>query len=350
MPPTASPEPTSTPQPARELLGPEASFIEALYEQLNPGVVSIKVFVHRGSYGGEGAGSGFVWDEEGYVVTNNHVVAGAERVTVSFFDGTEAEAEIVGTDADSDLAVLKVDELIDGTHPLALGDSDKVKVGQWALAIGNPFGLGGSMTTGIVSAVGRTIASGATPFAIPQAIQTDAAINPGNSGGPLFNLEGEIIGVNAQIATAGTRANAGVGFAIPADVVERVVPVLIESGSFQWPWLGVRGGSVNLALSKANGLETQRGAYIHQVVPDGPAAKAGLQGSSGTRILDGFELPIGGDVVVEADGEAVADFSALLIRVAFKDPGDEIELTVLRGDEREQVTVELIARPSHFDD
>ena len=163
-----------------------------LYDQLNPGVVNIQVYVQRGGLIGQGAGSGFVLDDEGHIVTNNHVVADAQRVTVIFYEGTEAEAEVIGTDADSDLAVIRVDELGEGVHPLPLGDSDRVEAGEWVIAIGNPFSLGGSMTLGIVSAVGRTIPAGETPFAIPQAIQTDAAINPGNSGGPLVNLRGEI--------------------------------------------------------------------------------------------------------------------------------------------------------------
>jgi S1-C subfamily serine protease len=241
-----------------------------------------------------------------------------------------------------------VDELPEGVHPLIVGDSDQVEVGEYVIAIGNPFGLGSSMTIGIVSAVGRTIPTGVTPFAIPQAIQTDAAINPGNSGGPLLNLKGEVIGVNAQIATGGTQANAGVGFAIPSNIVRRVAPVLIESGSYQWPWLGVEGTSVNLVIMRANNLGTQEGAYIDGVVPDGPAAEAGLQGSSGTKQEDGFDVPVGGDVVIEADGKPVADFSDLLVDIAFKNPGDVIELTILRDGQRQRVTVELAARPSGF--
>jgi 2-alkenal reductase len=315
---------------------------------VNPGVVNIRVLVQRGQLSGTGAGSGFVVDEEGHIVTNNHVVAQASRVTAVFYDGTEAPAEIVGTDDDSDLAVLRVDSLPSGVHPLDLGDDSMVDVGDWVVAIGNPFQLGGSMTLGIVSAVGRTIPSGATPFSIPQAIQTDAAINPGNSGGPLLDLDGRVIGVNAQIATGGVQANAGVGFAIPVDVVKRVLPALIEAGSYDWPWLGVDGTDVNLLIQEANGLDTQFGAYIAAVRADSPAAQAGLRGTTGTEQIGEVQVPVGGDVVVAANGERIADFSDLLGRVAAARPGDTMQLTVLRDGERQQLQVELGARPDSF--
>src|SRR5688500_57433 len=210
-PTSAAPEPTlaNGVEPADIAAQPA---LVALYRQVNPGVVNIAVFVSGQGGVGQGAGSGFMLDDHGHVVTNNHVVAGAEAVVVVFFDGTEAPAEVIGTDPDSDLAVLRVDpqNLPEGTHSLPLGDSAAVEVGQWVTAIGNPFGLGTSMSVGIVSATGRIIPSGATPFSIPEAIQTDAAINPGNSGGPLLNLNGEVVGVNAQIRTGGANANSGV--------------------------------------------------------------------------------------------------------------------------------------------
>jgi 2-alkenal reductase len=254
---------------------------------------------------------------------------------------------VIGTDPDSDLALLRVEVLPEGVRPLPLADSDQVRVGEWVLAIGNPFGYGSSMSFGIVSAIGRTIESGATPFNIPQAIQTDAAINPGNSGGPLLNLRGEVVGVNAQIATSGVAANSGVGFAIPANVVRMVAPALISQGRYAWPWLGVRGESVNLLVAEANGLETQAGAYLHAVEPGGPADEAGLRGSSGTTAVDGVELPVGGDVVVAVNGQPVQDFNALLEAIAFGQPGDTLELTVLREGEQVQVPVTLAPRPSN---
>jgi 2-alkenal reductase len=320
-----------------------------LYRAVNPGVVNIQVVVEQAGGAGVGAGSGFVLDEQGHIVTNNHVVAGARDVTVIFHDGFEAPAEVVGTDPDSDLAVVRVAQLPEGVHPLTVGDSDTVQVGEWVIAIGNPFGYGSSMSLGIVSATGRTIASGVTPFDIPQAIQTDAAINPGNSGGPLLNLAGAVIGVNAQIATAGIAANSGVGFAIPANVVRQVAPALIRDGAYQWPWLGVRGDAVSLLVAEANGLDTQFGAYIHEVVPGGPAEAAGLRGSTGVVPVDGVPVPVGGDVVVEANGEPVIDFADLLVDIAFAHPGDDLTLTILRAGEREQVTVTLAPRPANGD-
>lgn len=345
LPPGGELEPTTKTETSQGLPGVKPGALPALYNQLNPGVVNIQVYVERGGLSGQGAGSGFILDDEGHIVTNNHVVAGAEQVTVIFYNGLEADAEIVDRDPDSDLAVIRVDEPMEGTHPLPIGDSDEVRVGEWVIAIGNPFGLGSSMSVGIISAVGRTIPTGVTPFSIPQAIQTDAAINPGNSGGPLLNMQGEVVGVNAQIATGGAPANAGVGFAIPANTVRRVVPVLIETGSYQWPWLGIEGGSVNVAIMEANNLDTQQGAYIHEVVPDSPADKADLKGSSGVTEINGLEVPVGGDVVIEADGKPIADFSDLLADIAFKNPGDEMELTIIRDGGRRQVTVKLVTRP-----
>ena len=318
--------------------------LPALYRQLNPGVVNIQVRTQ----GGGGSGSGFILDEEGHIITNNHVVDQADRVTVVFYDGLEARAEIVGTDDDSDLAVIKVDDLPPDVHTLLLGDSDQVQPGEWVVAFGSPFGLGSTMTLGIVSATGRAIPSGATPFAIPQAIQTDAAINPGNSGGPLLDFQGQVIGVNAQIASGSGGASAGVGFAIPSNVVSRVAPALIEKGSYQWPWIGVTGGSASLLIRIANDLGSQRGAYIDTVEPDGPADKAGLSGSTGTTQVEGVTLPVGGDLVVEADGNPVLDFNDLLVQTAFRSPGDQMELTVLRQGQRQSIPVTLEPRPSSF--
>lgn len=338
---------TSQVQLLPPLPGLEAGSLAGLYEQLNPGVVNVQVYIERETLAGGGAGSGFILDEAGHIVTNNHVIAGATQVTVVFYNGIEAEAELIGADSDSDLAVLRVAQLAEGAHLLPLADSDQVRVGEWVVAIGNPFQLGGSMSVGIVSAIGRTIPSGATPFAIPQAIQTDAAINPGNSGGPLLNLRGEVIGVNAQILTGGNMANSGVGFAIPANVVRRVAPALIENGSYEWPWLGLQGGDVSLAVMEANNLETQLGAYITDVVPGGPAEEAGLRGTSRFQQVDGLEVPIGGDIVIEADGQTIIDFASLLISTSFKNPGETMNLTILRNGQRQEVVVTLEPRPEN---
>jgi S1-C subfamily serine protease len=337
-------QPTPAPSQVGTLAGLEGISFENLYDQVSPGVVSIQVIVEQNGLIGEGAGSGFILDREGYIVTNNHVVDGATLVSVIFYDGFEARAEIVGTDIDSDLAVIKVEDLPDNVFPLVVGDSDNVDVGEWVVAIGNPFGQQSSMTVGVVSAVGRMLPTGTTPFSIPQAIQTDAAINPGNSGGPLLNLQGEVIGVNAQIAASGTGTNSGVGFAIPSNIVRRVAPVLIERGAYQWPWLGVEGTDVTLSIAVANNLDSQQGAYISGIVEGGPAASAGMRGSSGTKQVEGLTTPVGGDVVVELDGKPINFFSDLLVAVAFKNPGDTIELTILRNGVRQQIQVELAPR------
>jgi 2-alkenal reductase len=269
-------------------------------------------------------------------------------VVVTFFDGTQLNAEVVGTDADSDLAVVKVDQLPNNVHPLALGDSEQVAVGEWVVAIGNPFALNNSMTIGIISAIGRTIPTESTPFVIPRVIQTDAAINPGNSGGPLLNLRGDVIGVNAQIATGGgTPANAGVGFAIPSNIVRLVAPALIANGDYDWPWLGVEGTSAGLTIRSANNVD-RGGAYIDSVVNGSPAEAAGLRGSTGTETIDGLEVPVGGDIVVQADGQPVNSFDALLNIIAFKQPGENLELRIIRDGQPQQVTVELAPRPENL--
>lgn len=325
----------------------EEGSLAALYKDVNPGVVNIRVYMERGGMTGAGAGSGFILDDEGHIVTNHHVVADANLVTVIFYNGTEVEAEIVGTDADSDLAVVKVDQLPEEAHPLPLGASSDISPGDWVIAIGNPFSLGSSMTMGIVSAVGRTIPTAETPFSIPSVIQTDAAINPGNSGGPLLTMDGQMVGVNAQIEST-TGVNSGVGFAIPSDVVSVVVPALIENGSYTWPWLGVSGIDVSLLVQEANDLESQEGAYIDEVVENSPAAEAGLQGSTGQRRILGQTMPVGGDIILEADGEPIDTFTDLLTTVAFKQPGDRLELTILHEGEQRQMTVELVERPQNL--
>lgn len=333
----------------------QTNYLSELYDQANPGVVSIQTIVDSPLGRGVGAGSGFIIDEAGHIVTNDHVVAGASSVIVNFYNGFETRAEVVGADDDSDLAVLRVSELVEGARPLPIGDSDTVDEGQFVVAIGNPFGFESSITLGIVSAVGRIIpglaaTQGGATFSIPSAIQTDAAINPGNSGGPLLNLDGQVIGVNAQIRTGGTvAANAGVGFAIPSNVVRLVVPVLIEQGSYQWPWLGVSGDEVTLLVAEANGLNTQEGAYIHQVVPGSPAGVAGLQGSTREVPVAGVPVPAGGDVVLAINDQPVNDFADLLTQIAFSQPGESVDLTILRNGETLDVSVQLGARDDFAD-
>jgi 2-alkenal reductase len=267
-------------------------------------------------------------------------------VDVTFSDGTILPAQVIGQDLDSDLAVVRVDELPEGAGPLPLGDMGNLAVGQTVVAIGNPFGLEGTLTKGIISALGRTIPA-LTVFSIPQAIQTDAAINPGNSGGPLLDLEGQVVGVNAQIETNGTSStNSGVGFAIPVSVVKRVVPVLIEKGVYEWAWLGVRGGNLTPTLAEAMDLTQEQGAYLTTIMPDGPAEKAGLRGTSEEALVEGRQLILGGDVITAIDDQPVRSFDDLLIYVALQtEPGQEVTLTILRGGKIQIVSLRLEARP-----
>ncbi|NLG49012.1 MAG: PDZ domain-containing protein [Chloroflexi bacterium] len=333
--------------PEQQTAQPLPQNLTRLYEIANPGVVNVGVIVQEGPTIGEGVGSGFVFDDQGHIVTNNHVIAGARQVIVTYSTGEQTFATVVGRDPDTDLAVILVEDMPEGITPLVLGDLSSVRVGDWVVAIGSPFGLGSSMTAGIVSAVGRTIPAGAVPFGIPEAIQTDAAINPGNSGGPLLNMEGEVIGVNAQIITASERTgSAGVGFAIPVNIVRRIVPALIETGSYQHPYLGIEGTSLNLLLAEANDLPVQQGVYVDRVVPGGPASQVGMRGSTDSVPFDGLSVPVGGDVIVQADGQPVNNYTELLSIIESHQPGDELALTILRNGRRQEVTVELAPRPT----
>jgi 2-alkenal reductase len=339
-------QPEATESPAVVVTTDEERALIRLYRQANPGVVNITVQsgVGEGLLGPpQAGGSGFVWDKEGHIVTNAHLVRVGDIIDVTFYDDTTVPAEVVAVDEHSDLAVLKVDVPPDLLVPLPLGDSDAVVPGQRVVAIGNPFGRQGSMTTGIVSAVGRTI-PGLTVFRIPMAIQTDAPINPGNSGGPLLNLRGEVIGVNSSIESR-DRANSGVGFAIPSNIVARVVPALIRDGKYVWPWLGVRGGSLTSVQAEANGLPVTRGAYIHEVLPGGPAAQAGLRGSTGEAVVRGRPVLIGGDVIIAADGQPIRSFDDLITYISERSVGDRVRLTILRDGKEMEVSVTLEARP-----
>ncbi len=319
-----------------------------LYRRLDPGVVSIQVNMSDGFQVGQAAGSGFILDDQGHIITNNHVVANATGITVVFYDGTQESAKLSGVDVDSDLAVLQVKNLPKGTIALPLANSDNVQVGEWVMAIGNPFALGTSMSIGIVSAVGREIPSDVTSFTIPEAIQTDAAINPGNSGGPLIDLNGQVIGVNAQIRTSnGSNVNSGVGFAIASNVVRLVAPVLIGHARVQWPYLGIQGTSLDLTLAQANQLNTQFGAYIDTVVPGGPAEAAGLRGSSGTATIDSVQVPTGGDVIVSMDGVPITNFTDLLANVDFHRPGDKLQVVFLHNGQKQTTTITLGVRPNN---
>jgi S1-C subfamily serine protease len=294
-------------------------------------------------------GSGFIYDKAGHIVTNNHVVAGADRIIVTYSDGTEAAAELVGADPDSDLAVIKVDTDPSLLTPVPLGDSDSARVGQIVVAIGNPFGLQNSLTTGVVSGLGRLLPTGIVSsggrYSIPNIIQTDTAINPGNSGGPLLNLQGDVIGVNTAITSA-TGSSSGVGYAVPANIVARVVPELIANGSAQHPWLGISGQSLNSDLASAMDLEPQqRGVLITTVVPDSPADKAGLLPSNDSVTIDGLEAQVGGDIIVGIEDRTVRVFDDLLGFIFSSNVGDTVTLTILRDGDQQAVNVTLEARP-----
>jgi 2-alkenal reductase len=320
----------------------EEQLLIELYEQVSPSVVYIAVATS--GLTGSGSGSGFVWDTEGHIVTNNHVVESARRIEVTFADGTTAEAELVGTDPDSDLAVIKVDLPASRLHPVELGDSDALRVGQRAIAIGNPFGFEQTMTTGIVSGLGRVVRQ-QSGFSLPQLIQTDAAINPGNSGGPLLDSHGRVIGVTTLIfSNSGT--NAGVGFAVPVDTVKRVVPSLVATGRYADPWLGIQATSISSLLAEELGLPVEQGVLVQTVVQGGPAEKAGLQGGDWQVRFEGALLATGGDIIVAIDDTAVQDMDDLIVYLADKSVGQRVTLTVLRDGRRQRIEVRLGERPA----
>ena len=294
-----------------------------------------------------GQGSGFVWDKTGHIVTNRHVVVDAERITVLFSDGSSAEAEIVGLDEDSDLAVLKIERDAELLFPVTLGDSNEVRVGHLAITIGNPFGQDFSTTTGIVSAIGRTMRTGDSHFSLPKVIQTDAPMNPGNSGGPLLNRRGQVVGIDAQIITR-SGANTGIGFAIPVNIAKQVVPVLISDGVFTYSWLGIRGANAAPeAVELMNAPSGTRGAQVIALADAGPAQKAGLVGSAKSKRTDEGNIRYGGDVITAIDGNAIGSMNDLIIHLLENTrPGDTVILSVVRdGGESATIEVTLAARP-----
>ncbi|HEU4327222.1 MAG TPA: trypsin-like peptidase domain-containing protein [Roseiflexaceae bacterium] len=359
--PPAEPLPNAAPVPtiATDLtnaLEQEQRLLTELYRRVNPAVVSIEVAGRHPLV--EGApepdqaipfaqGSGFLFDDQGHIVTNNHVVEDAEQFQVQFADGTTVLAELIGRDPDSDLAVLKVDELPPGTAPLPLANSREVLVGQTAIAIGNPFGLQNTLTVGVVSAIGRSLSgreSSQGRFSIPNVIQTDAAINPGNSGGPLLNIQGEVIGVNTAIRSeSGTFE--GVGYAVPSNALARVVPALISEGVYQHPWIGIGMTDIDSLLAQQFSLPVRNGVLITRVQDGSPADRAGLRGSSGDFTSE--EPTYDGDIITAINGTAVKGGDELIGYLELETSvGDQVELTVLReGDER-TITVTLGPRPN----
>lgn len=320
----------------------EEQLFIGLYERVSPSVVYVAITT--GGLTGRGSGSGFVWDTEGHIVTNNHVVESASRIEVRFADGTTAEAELVGRDPDNDLAVIKVDVPASRLHPVELGDSGALRVGQQAIAIGNPFGFEQTMTTGIVSGLGRVVRQ-ESGFSLPQLIQTDAAINPGNSGGPLLDSHGRVIGVTTLIFS-NSGANAGVGFAVPVNTVKRVVPPLIATGRYADPWLGIQGTSITSQLTEALGLPVEQGVLVQAVVQGGPAAKAELKGGNRQTSFEGTLMTTDGDIIVAIDGAAVQEMDDLIVYLAEKSVGQRVTLTVLRDGRRQRIQVTLGERPA----
>lgn len=345
-----APQATSAPvisgagQPLAVSTDLESSLVQ-LYARVNPAVVHVFVLDNQSLVAG--TGSGFVYDADGHIVTNNHVVTGSSGLEVVFPDGQRRSAEVIGTDVDSDLAVIKVESLPEGVTPIPLGDSNNVQVGQFVVAIGNPFGEAGSLSLGIVSGLGRSLASdriaeGGGRYSLPQVIQTDAAINPGNSGGPLLNLSGEVIGVNSAIRTS-TGANSGVGFSIPVNAVRRVIPALISDGIYQYPYIGVRMTGLDLAAQQELGLPQAAGAYITDITPNSPASRAGLQASG---FNDAVGLIPGGDLIIAADGRPIASPDDLISFLVFDaEVGQTITLTIIRGGEQIEVPLTLGERP-----
>jgi len=337
----------------------ETEILKAIYRKVNQSVVYIENLTELRNSDNESAivpesqGSGFVWDNLGHIVTNDHVVSGSDALQVTFADGVVLPAEIVGSDPDSDLAVILGDPAFVNLTPIEQGDIREVEVGQRAIAIGNPFGFVGTLTSGIVSAIGRSIPA-VTGFSIPMSIQTDAAINPGNSGGPLLNDRGQIIGVNAQIRSD-ARSNSGVGFAIPINIVQRVVPELIATGSYRHAYLGLSGQTFSPAWADALGFPREtRGAYVLGTVDSGPSSNVGLRPAAGdTDIVLGIGpngpeyLPGGGDLIFRIDDQPVTTFDDILIYLeSFKSPGDTVTLSVQQaGGESREVQITLGERP-----
>ena len=327
-----------------ESVGIERSYEYSLvdiFEKSEESVVQVNVL--RGGSDG-GMGSGFVYSEEGYIITNQHVVKDAKKVTVTFLDGEAYIGDVIGTDPDLDIAVVKVSPSNTYLQPITIGDSSKLKVGEKIVAIGNPFGLSGSMTSGIVSQIGRLLPQ-ESGYSIPDVIQTDAAINPGNSGGPLINMKGEVVGINTAIQSI-TGEFSGIGFAVPSNTVKKIVPVLIEDGEFKHPWMGISGRDVDPELADFRELKSSKGFLVISVIEGSPAEQAGLIGVTETKEIDGRELAIDGDIVLSIDGKTVRKISDILIHLQReKSIGDEMVLSVNRNGEILELTMVLEERP-----
>ena len=368
--PTAPPVPTATPVPATPTAVPTAvpavpvapaepanaleNQVVSVYESTGSAVVNISTviiaydFFMRAVPQEGGSGSGFVYDADGHIVTNYHVVENAEELTVTLADGEVYPAEIVGVDPSNDLAVVRIDA--DSLpQPIGLGDSDDLRVGEFVVAIGNPFGLERTLTVGVISSLGRVIESPDGRF-IGEAIQTDAAINPGNSGGPLLDLEGRVIGVNSQIISP-SRASAGIGFAVPVNTVRRVVPQLIAQGRYAHPWLGVQPLSLTperARIFREAGMDVpvDEGLLIIEAVSGGPANRAGIRGGDRIVELGNVRIPLDGDIITAIDGEPVSNLQELTVYLETETQvGDTVEVTIVRDGLEQSVAVALDERP-----
>ena len=316
-----------------------------IFEKAEPGVVRVNTQGNQTTNETGGVGSGFVFDKKGHIITNAHVIEDSTKTVVTFLDGRSYNAEIIGVDEYTDIGVIKVNADFKLLQPLSLGDSSNLQVGEPITAIGNPFGLSGSMTSGIISQIGRLLPSG-SGYSIPDVIQTDAAINPGNSGGPLLNLRGEIVGINTAIQSR-TGEFTGVGFAIPSQTVAKIVPTLINEGEYKHPWIGISGRDIDPDTAKVLGLNDALGFLIITVVEDSPASKAGLIGSDKTITVEGIEYSIGGDVILAVDGIDVRKIDDILIHLQrVKTVGDDMDLEILRDGRTTNVTIILQERPN----
>jgi S1-C subfamily serine protease len=295
----------------------------------------------------QATGSGFLIDNDGHILTNAHVVEGAKTVTVQLGNGAEQDAQVVGTDPSSDVALLKVDNT-EGASPLPLGDSTKVEVGDPVVAIGNPFALDRTVTTGIVSALQRQIQA-PNGFSISDVIQTDAAINPGNSGGPLIDGAGQVIGINSQIESQ-SGGNVGIGFAVPIKTAADVVSQLENGGQVHQAYLGISGGDITPDIAHALNLPVTQGVLIERVLSGGPASDAGIKGATGQATIAGQTFPVGGDIITKVDGKPISGMDDVVSAVNEHKPGDEITLTIFSGGQQKDVTVKLGDRPSHVQD
>ena len=350
-----TPSPEGTPEAAVIVLTPtslpaeliykadvEEQLVINVYAQVSPAVVCVTA---KDEFGGC-IGSGFVIDKEGHVVTNNHVATAAADLLVTLADDHTVPATVVGTDPGSDLAVLQIDVPPEELTVAVLGESASLQVGQRAIAIGNPFGLERTITTGVISSLGRTLERDDSDFQLAQVIQTDAAINPGNSGGPLLDSRGRVIGVNTAIRSL-TGVNSGVGFAIPVDTVKRVVPELIAHGRYRHTWVGIRGRTITREIVEAMGLPVELGVLVAEVEPDSPADKAGLRGGEREVTVAGMPMLAGGDIIIAIEGQSISDFADLInYLVANTSVGDVVRLTIIRGDKQLEIQVTLAERPS----